>query len=441
MALGFSTGMMDRVANFGKARPEEPAGMMGSNDPLARALGGVVGTDMRTAPERSNQALNQIQNKQSQEGIMQALLVQAQYEQDPQKKIAYFMKAQEVKADMVSQQKAMVTVAAQQKSWAVTADLVKSVLPELVPAIQQGDPEALKVAYAYVSQNEIDQWSSVGNNLFNRRTGEFKLLVDEKSEENGAGGTTVAQKQSLIKIARAKFPPGDVQDSIIDGILSGLYPDLKSFEKLFRGDTKMGAPTAKALEESNQRGTKASAGMAEARNVLNRIDILEKSPEWSGAGLWAKAETATKNALGLGDQETWIRIYANEAINNALVQGLPKGVASDKDIELIQAGFPNPDNVTMDQLKEYMQARERLESLILDRSLLFDRHIEKQEEANKGSVTSAGFLQKEIAFFLAASKLQQFMDNAPTTEAQDKYLQDFEDSFGIIPSIYTQNGY
>lgn len=72
----------------------------GSTDPLARSLGGMLGMDMRTAPELATAELStfQAQNPKAsaQEALRQSILTQAKYEQDPQKKMLMLAKLAEL---------------------------------------------------------------------------------------------------------------------------------------------------------------------------------------------------------------------------------------------------------------------------------------------------------------------------------------------------------
>lgn len=72
----------------------------GSTDPLARSLGGMLGMDMRTAPEliTADMSTFKTQNPQasSAEALKQSILTQAKYEQDPQKQMLMLAKLAEL---------------------------------------------------------------------------------------------------------------------------------------------------------------------------------------------------------------------------------------------------------------------------------------------------------------------------------------------------------
>jgi hypothetical protein len=68
----------------------------GSTDPLARSLGGMLGMDMRTAPELATAELSKV-DQTDPNSLIQALGVQAKYEQDPQKKVLYMLEIDKIK--------------------------------------------------------------------------------------------------------------------------------------------------------------------------------------------------------------------------------------------------------------------------------------------------------------------------------------------------------
>lgn len=68
----------------------------GSTDPLARSLGGMLGMDMRTAPELAAAELSKV-DQTDPKSLIQALGVQAKYEQDPQKKVLYMLEIDKIR--------------------------------------------------------------------------------------------------------------------------------------------------------------------------------------------------------------------------------------------------------------------------------------------------------------------------------------------------------
>ena len=108
----FSEGFLRGISNFGRMDPTEPARrlqqatpsvyqQMGTTDPLARRVGSLfsnLGVDtsyMQTAPERIAAETKGLDMSKPMDAA-QAMLIRAQYIQDPQVQAAMIMKAQEI---------------------------------------------------------------------------------------------------------------------------------------------------------------------------------------------------------------------------------------------------------------------------------------------------------------------------------------------------------
>ena len=138
------------------------------------------------------------------------------------------------------------------------------------------------------------------------------------------------------------------------------------------------APNYDLLVRYEEMSTKAEAVLLESQdaafqslNKAGRADVLadklnpdalvqseegEEVKASLSAGWYASAETAVKDFFGSQDEISEIRTEFTKIKNLEIIGNLPPGVASDKDIEIVSAGFPdanaNP-KVLYNWLKSY----------------------------------------------------------------------------------------
>jgi len=118
----FSQSLFDSIRDFGRMSPtegrrqalqqESPYQQMGTTDPLARGIGQMLGgltgkplTYLQTAPERIAAQTKGLDMSKA-EDIAKAMLVRAQYIQDPQAQAVMIMKAQELMQGVKERKKA-----------------------------------------------------------------------------------------------------------------------------------------------------------------------------------------------------------------------------------------------------------------------------------------------------------------------------------------------
>ena len=124
-------------------------------------------------------------------------------------------------------------------------------------------------------------------------------------------------------------------------------------------------------------------------------------------GLRAQVGTLFKDNAGLRDQVSSLRTRANAIINTQVINNLPPGVASDRDIELARKGFPNPDTATLGELQEFAKAVANIER----GNSMYLREKSAYMDANNYSIL--GF-QKEWDAKRAAALKEQGAPNVPS---------------------------
>jgi hypothetical protein len=146
-----------------------------------------------------------------------------------------------------------------------------------------------------------------------------------------------------------------------DAILSTLDPDkytpasLNKFQEsvaagaidynLLESRTEMSTHAEKVLTTSQDLSFTSLRGAGEARALANKF--REGTGDTSGvalsSGIVARTEESIKEFFGTQDAESEFRKNYTRIKNLEVINNLPPGVASDKDVEIVLAGFPNAD--------------------------------------------------------------------------------------------------
>lgn len=99
---------------------------------------------------------------------------------------------------------------------------------------------------------------------------------------------------------------------------------------------KMSAASEAALIQAQDAAQDSDVAVSELLSVASEFDQLDQD---TAAGFAGKAREALRGFLGAEDDITRLRKRYNQIKNNQVMQNLPPGVASDKDIEIAMSGF------------------------------------------------------------------------------------------------------
>ena len=100
---------------------------------------------------------------------------------------------------------------------------------------------------------------------------------------------------------------------------------------------KLSATAEKALIDSQDAAQASDTAVSELLSIASEFENLD--PETIKTGFAGKAREAFVSFLGTQDDLTRVRKRYNQIVNNQVMQNLPPGVASDKDIEIAFSGF------------------------------------------------------------------------------------------------------
>jgi len=124
------------------------------------------------------------------------------------------------------------------------------------------------------------------------------------------------------------------------------------------GEDKVYAAQVKEQIKTSNDLYKSESNATQAEMLAQDMSAFAQT---APGGLRAQVGALFKDNAGLRDQVSAIRTRANQLINTQVINNLPPGVASDRDIELARRGLPNPDAATVQELMEYAQAVANIE--------------------------------------------------------------------------------
>ena len=134
-----------------------------------------------------------------------------------------------------------------------------------------------------------------------------------------------------------------------------------------------------AIREASAKAGEARVLTASIRNMANEFARLEVT-----SGVLGTMQEKWKSFTGTQDEITALKTKFNQIKNNMVMEALPPGVASDKDIEMAMTGFPD-DSWNDEQISSYMKGMAKLTALTSAEAEARAIHLAE----NKG--TDAGF--------------------------------------------------
>ena len=287
-----------------------------------------------------------------------------------------------------------------------------------------------------------------GSSAIQKTADGWRSLGADESDPNQLG-----KIQGLINSAALQYGSqtpefGVVRDNIINGNISDAG-DFKDYAALPEEAGTPNIPNLVEKEVQRYQQASTSAGAANTR-IEDAIQIIfDNNLLQSGsAGLASDFFEVTKTIAGKRDEESFLRTAYTREKNTEIINSLPPGVASDRDIAIFSEGFP-PGNAQITEILAFLQAAQRINSLVQDESLLVEQHIIQQRESGEfQDVTMLGFEQKRIAYGQARKELRRTeevldMQVQSLEKTQDQAyeemtaeLEGFRTAFGFVPTIY-----
>ena len=230
-----------------------------------------------------------------------------------------------------------------------------------------------------------------------------------------------------------------IQDPVTGGLTYetvGLTPPKEVAPKGPESRGVVPSPVEKAMIKTAEEATKAG-------NLLSRNRSLRDSlyaGEAKLTGVLSDLRTSALTFAGMRDKEEEDKTLFLKNRNTDIINSLPPGVASDKDIEIFSAGFP-PANASREEILNYLAAEERYLSAQQDMSLLFEQHLERQITEGQ-TATTVGYETKRQNYGIYMGRVLNAMEKekennpAQAVEIEKAYVKQMQEDLGFVPSYY-----
>ena len=344
--------------------------MGGSNvtDLLTRSAGGLLGREVRGRPEQLTAALAQIDPK-APDAEQQQLTILAQLG-SPQQQI---MAAQKIKANREkAEEKSLAERQIDGYNSIATLARTSSSDPEFLNNVSRIsgelrlDPTKVNELIKSNTTGIKTETIADGSELVRvNNDGTVTKLFSNPKELTPAQQTAANNRLDQEKVATSlkKYLPlyrlSDAEtDALSENIDSGaiktidaLYSSIAKFDSSAGG---MKGETITQLAKYQEAEADAGGKRNTVSGLINKIETVQDL----GAGLPVAVGETVKELFGTRDEPSEIRTEFNRTVTEGIIAGLPPGVASDKDIELLKRGFP-PETAGKQEMLNYLNAYQR----------------------------------------------------------------------------------
>jgi len=182
-------------------------------------------------------------------------------------------------------------------------------------------------------------------------------------------GRRVAAMEEQLVIEKGQLDLAELtQEDLVDyrnmvGDQTDRELDIKKQEDLTKNriaDLTAADMDSRSLAAVREYAREASETAAQTRSIRNLANEFARV-EVSGGALGTMKEK-WKAMTGNQDEITALKTKFNQVKNNMVMEALPPGVASDKDIEMAKSGFPT-DEWNDEQISSYMKGMAKLSAL------------------------------------------------------------------------------
>jgi hypothetical protein len=300
--------------------------------------------------------------------------------------------------------------------------------------------------------NSIENYSSEAARITSMTAEELQQYLTPKERDTtviSAGGV-LADKATGEVLARAPFKKQ--QNTLFADLLKGGKYDPTTIKRDAEGNIDTSA--LRLAQDPKERGSiptnvekriidmdvasgKATIGFGRARQLKNE---LIASPE-KYAGIISALRTDVLTFAGLRDAEEQQKTDFLRTRNTDIVNGLPPGVASDRDIEIFSQGFPDATAGSAEIIR-YLEAEEKILAAQSDMSALFQQHINKQVE-NGIEATTSGFEYERRKYANVMTEFRNKVENAKDQQGNPLYSEEdkkryLQEALGFVPTYYSR---
>lgn len=157
----------------------------------------------------------------------------------------------------------------------------------------------------------------------------------------------------------------------------------------------------KLSDQESDNVTKAYEGAQKALGEeaqWTRMREMADNIDQAGASNWLKEQL--KSTFGMEDAATDTRQFFTQLVNQQVIASLPAGPATDKDIEVIRAGFPGP-NASKEQVKRFATAMINLkqhQAMVLQAKADWTQNNKNLGRANRDMIINGRKIKKGSSY-------------------------------------------
>lgn len=273
-----------------------------------------------------------------------------------------------------------------------------------------------------------------GNNaVIKDNNGEWKSIVSTPANRSAGG---------LESIARLSFDENDPKRAaVIKAIQAGEITTMTQLNSVLPKEkerAEIPKQVADVYKDTSEIARSAFIANSRIDNLIKTIEE-ENLLNYTTGGVISTARSATLKILGERDEIEFLRTAYVRERNTEIVNSLPKGTASDRDIAIFSAGFP-PEDATIEEVYKYLQAAKNINNLNQEYNDLLGMYINTQ--ADQGVTPTAVGFDAEFKKYVKASNvlkanvadIQAMKQPSEEDIARIKRsLQVFEDTYGKLP--------
>lgn len=429
---------------------------------LSQAAGGLLGLDTRTEAEKAMEQLKSANiDLSSREGLIKAANIYQNI--DPIKAAQLRTQAAQVKQQEDEQARKLVEQQQADTSFVMNR---ASALEELTSRVtareevgQQREANATLIDNSTVlTEAEQENYKALINSgAFDGKQADLLKVTNPAplvfgnnaviKDKDGnwtsiVSPTTSSKAGGLEAIARLSFDKDDPKLApTIQAIQDGSITTMTQLNSLLPEKTERAEipkQVADVYKETSNIARSAFIANSRIDNLLKTIEE-ENLLNYTTGGVFSTVRGATLKVLGERDEIEFLRTAYIKERNTEIVNSLPKGTASDRDIAIFSAGFP-PEDATIQEVYAYLQATKNINNLNQEYNDLLGMYINTQ--ADQGVTPTAVGFDAEFKKYVKASNVLKA--NVADIQAMEqpseediariqRSLKVFEDTYGKLP--------
>lgn len=212
-----------------------------------------------------------------------------------------------------------------------------------------------------------------------------QLMDDIRSKQKGermqAGALEVQNAQQKFDDTSGLYK--QQQDDLYKEAVNETARARLEYDKGRAARDKVYASQVKDHEETLAELRRASGAATQAKGLAQEMKAIASE---TSSGLMYQVGSLYRKNAGTRNAIDVMRTRATRLINEGVINALPKGVASDRDIYIMQQGFPDVSKASIGELVEFMEAQARVEEGIAKYNREKVRYMDKNDYSTKGFI-------------------------------------------------------